>query len=98
RLAADLEASGLRLVHVEDILGRTSLAARLAARLFWRFALTRRAPDEPALVIAGRMEEGRSEALVFSQRNVLTNVLQLLTRIDLSATDRIVNFLPSHHC
>lgn len=96
-LADAIEADGIRLVWLDEVLAQAGRAGRLAARLFWRFALHRRRPDDPAVLLAGAMEPGQAEVLVLSQRNILTNILQLQSRIDISPADTVINLLPAHY-
>ncbi len=98
KLVEALEAGGVRMLRIDEILAATGRTARFAARLGWRFALHRRGPDDPAVMLAGRIEPGSTEVLVFTHRNILANILQLQTRVDVSMADTVVNLLPAHQC
>jgi acyl-[acyl-carrier-protein]-phospholipid O-acyltransferase/long-chain-fatty-acid--[acyl-carrier-protein] ligase len=100
--AKPLEQAGVKLVYLEDLLGGISAAQKLFALL--KVAL------HPASILRRRMQatatgvvlftsgsEGMPKAVELTHRNLLSNIRQMVSVIDLLETDRFFNALPLFH-
>ncbi len=54
-------------------------------------------PDDPAVVLFTSGSEGIPKGVVLSHRNLISNAIQLGTKIDFNKTDIILNALPLFH-
>ena len=81
------------------------VAGLCAPRLVWQSArkaflkqlTARSASDAPAVILFTSGSGGTPKAVVLSHKNLLSNVRQLLARIDLQRQDRVFNCLPIFH-
>jgi acyl-[acyl-carrier-protein]-phospholipid O-acyltransferase / long-chain-fatty-acid--[acyl-carrier-protein] ligase len=99
---AGLEATGLRIVYLEDVGATIGGLAKLRALLATRWAgrLHRRhhvSPDAPAVILFTSGSEGLPKGVVLTHRNLLSNCLQLSARIDFNSADVVLNALPVFH-
>jgi acyl-[acyl-carrier-protein]-phospholipid O-acyltransferase / long-chain-fatty-acid--[acyl-carrier-protein] ligase len=100
-----LEASGRRILWLEDLAREISPAAKLAALLADRFSglfaalVPRRgqAVDAPAVILFTSGSEGAPKGVALSHRNLLANCAQIAARVDFNPTDRVLNALPIFH-
>ncbi len=101
---AALEAAGLAVCFLEDLAGRLTLWHKVAGALgallpLWshRRANVDLKPADPAAVLFTSGSEGEPKGVVLSHDNLLSNTVQIQTRIDLRTDDRILNILPMFH-
>jgi acyl-[acyl-carrier-protein]-phospholipid O-acyltransferase/long-chain-fatty-acid--[acyl-carrier-protein] ligase len=97
-----LEDAGMKIHLLEEVRGRISRAQKLAAwlRTFVRspFAGTRTAPEDTAVVLFTSGSEGTPKGVELTHHNLLANIRQMLSVVDLMETDRFFNALPLFHC
>ena len=99
---AALEASGRRIVYLEDLAAKVNGAAKLRALVtswFVRLAHGRLKidPNSPAVILFTSGSEGTPKGVALSHRNLLSNCAQIAARIDFNPTDRVLNALPVFH-
>lgn len=92
----------VRLVYLEDVRDRVSLADKLCGLLSSPFAdriakRSGRSPDDPAVILFTSGTEGAPKGVVLSHTNILTNCQQLAARVAFNSTDVIFNALPVFH-
>ena len=100
-LAEALEGK-VRLVYLEDVRDRVSLADKLYGLLASPFAdriakRSGRSPHDPAVILFTSGSEGAPKGVVLSHANILTNCRQLAARVAFNPTDIIFNALPIFH-
>lgn len=93
--------AGIQIHYLEDVRARISLPARIATatrEIFHTSRFTLHAPpDSPAVILFTSGSEGLPKAVELSHRNLIANVRQMLSVIDLQDDDRIFNALPLFH-
>jgi len=95
-------AENLNLIYLEDlattISGLDKLTALIQSKVArsW-FSLDQQSPDKPAVVLFTSGSEGAPKGVVLSHRNILANHKQVLTRVDFTPQDTVLNFLPMFH-
>lgn len=98
---APLEAAGMQILFVEEVRGRISSAQKLAAglRAFFQspFTAARSRPEDSAVVLFTSGSEGTPKGVELTHRNLLANIRQMTSVIDLMETDRFFNALPLFH-
>jgi len=99
---AGLEASGRSVLYLEDIAAAIGAGAKLRAMIGAKFArrlLRRRniSPNAPAVILFTSGSEGLPKGVVLTHRNLLSNCMQLASRIDFNPTDIVLNALPIFH-
>jgi acyl-[acyl-carrier-protein]-phospholipid O-acyltransferase/long-chain-fatty-acid--[acyl-carrier-protein] ligase len=104
RLALDLEpfrAAGIEPLFLEDVRAGISTGRKLAAAIcaFFRlpFSHSGPAPTDTAVVLFTSGSEGTPKAVELTHRNVLANIRQLLSVMDILETDRLFNAMPLFH-
>ena len=101
-VVAALEASGRRIVWLEDEGAKISGGAKLWALLTSGHAAARHrrlgvSPDSPAVILFTSGSEGVPKGVVLTHRNLLANCAQLAARIDFNSSDVVLNALPVFH-
>ncbi len=89
-----------RFCYLEDLQQDLRLADRLwviLAMLAPRWATARSDADSPAVVLFTSGSEGRPKGVVLSHRAILSNIAQILSVVDFSAEDKVLNALPVFH-
>jgi acyl-[acyl-carrier-protein]-phospholipid O-acyltransferase/long-chain-fatty-acid--[acyl-carrier-protein] ligase len=96
-----LEASGRRILWLEDLAAQIGGGAKLAALVCDCFdpGPRRRTgeADRPAVILFTSGSEGAPKAVVLTHRNILANCAQVAARIDFSPADTVLNALPIFH-
>jgi acyl-[acyl-carrier-protein]-phospholipid O-acyltransferase / long-chain-fatty-acid--[acyl-carrier-protein] ligase len=97
-----LQEAGIRFLYLEDlrerITGLQKLVAALRCRLGPRSAL--RAPhssESPAVVLFTSGSEGTPKGVELTHANLLANIRQILSVLDVMDTDRFFSALPLFH-
>jgi acyl-[acyl-carrier-protein]-phospholipid O-acyltransferase/long-chain-fatty-acid--[acyl-carrier-protein] ligase len=98
---ARLEASGRRIVWLEDVAagigGLAKLWGLLSDRVAGLTAQRETHADTPAVILFTSGTEGTPKGVVLTHRNILANCAQVAARIDFNPTDRVMNALPIFH-
>ncbi len=104
RLGLDIQPfreAGLDVLFLEDIRSALSAAQKAAAavRQFFSsgFIGCSRDPEDTAVILFTSGSEGSPKGVELSHRNVLANIRQMLSVIDLVEIDRFFNALPLFH-
>lgn len=95
------ERAGIELLYLEEVRGKISGGAKLAAIAQQFVAPGLRAPglrkDDPAVVLFTSGSEGVPKGVLLSHANLLANIRQMLAMTDLQESDRVFNCLPLFH-
>jgi len=100
--AATTLATQVELVYLEDVAVNISLPAKLAGLFLSRFdslirLQSKKTSHDPAVILFTSGSEGTPKGVVLSQQNLLSNIQQLLSRIDFNRNDVALNALPLFH-
>ena len=97
-------AQQVKVIYLEDLIPQVNVFDKLRGlvnALFAKAAYQNKSgnakPDDPAVVLFTSGSEGVPKGVVLSHANILSNAIQLSTRIDFSAQDIIFNALPMFH-
>jgi acyl-[acyl-carrier-protein]-phospholipid O-acyltransferase/long-chain-fatty-acid--[acyl-carrier-protein] ligase len=88
------------IIYLEDIKERVSISDKLyamfasPARLHAKFKLD---PNNPALILFTSGSEGLPKGVVLSHKNIMSNIVQLSSRVDFNRQDIVFNCLPMFH-
>ena len=91
----------VRFVWLEDL--RAGLGRGAKLRGLWDSRRPHRLPgagtaaDQPAVVLFTSGSEGAPKGVVLSHRNLLANVAQILSVVDINPADRVMNAMPMFH-
>jgi acyl-[acyl-carrier-protein]-phospholipid O-acyltransferase / long-chain-fatty-acid--[acyl-carrier-protein] ligase len=93
-----------KIFYLEDIRPSVTLGDKLGAllkalapRQHLQGVLSRIKPDDPAVVLYTSGSEGTPKGVALSHANILANVYQACSRLDLNASDIVFNALPIFH-
>jgi acyl-[acyl-carrier-protein]-phospholipid O-acyltransferase / long-chain-fatty-acid--[acyl-carrier-protein] ligase len=97
-----LTAAGLQLLYLEDIREGINRGAKLTGALRARFRLgsllrTPHTAEDTAVVLFTSGSEGVPKGVELTHRNLISNVRQMLSVIDLQDWDRLLNAMPLFH-
>ena len=93
-------AHGVKIVYLEDIKQSISWRDKLFALTVDPALLHEKQavnPDSPALVLFTSGSEGEPKGVVLSHSNLMTNIVQLSSRVDFNRQDILFNCLPMFH-
>lgn len=97
-----LTESGIALIYLEDLRAQIGGGEKLLAALRLRFrpdTLLRADPgaDQTAVILFTSGSEGVPKGVELTHGNVLANIRQMLSVVDLTDEDRVFNALPTFH-
>jgi acyl-[acyl-carrier-protein]-phospholipid O-acyltransferase / long-chain-fatty-acid--[acyl-carrier-protein] ligase len=87
----------LEIVYLDDIRASISTGDKIRGVLAGMRPHEQRKPDDRAVILFTSGSEGTPKGVVLSHRNILTNIAQGLSRMDLNTEDRVFNALPVFH-
>ena len=96
-----LEGAACEVVYLEDVRAKIGLADKLyaaTAAMFPRRFRVETQPDEPGVVLFTSGSFGAPRGVVLSQKNLVSNVNQVATHIELDPDWVMFNPLPTFHC
>ncbi len=102
-LVAHIERQ-VKLIYIEDLLHTANwknkfysiLCSQMPGFFYARQWLSVK-PDDAAVVLFTSGSEGRPKAVLLSHKNIISNSIQLGTKIDFNKNDIILNALPLYH-
>jgi len=96
-----LETEGMQLLFLEEVGGRITRGQKLTAAMRALFQPARTAaragPEDTAVVLFTSGSESLPKGVELTHRNLLANIRQMLSVIDLMETDRFFSALPFFH-
>lgn len=96
-----LREAGAEIIYIEDVRKTITPAQRLGAlvseTLLKRAFEFSQSPEETAVILFTSGSEGVPKGVELSHRNLLANIRQMLSVIDLNDADRFFNALPLFH-
>ncbi|MGB1077158.1 MAG: acyl-[ACP]--phospholipid O-acyltransferase [Bdellovibrionales bacterium] len=88
------------IVYLEDIKAQVKLSDKICALLTSPRRLHTRqrvSPHDPALILFTSGSEGMPKGVVLSHANIMSNIVQLSSRVDFNRQDIVFNCLPMFH-
>lgn len=89
--------AGIEILFLEDIRAGISAAQKFAAALWSQSPIGLPKAEDSAVILFTSGSEGDPKAVELSHRNVLANIRQMVSVIDLMESDRFFNALPLFH-
>lgn len=92
-----LEATGARMLWLEDVGAKIGPFDKLMAALTARRPVVATKPSAPAVMLFTSGSEGTPKGVLLSHENLVANAAQVSARIDFSRADTLFNVLPVFH-
>jgi acyl-[acyl-carrier-protein]-phospholipid O-acyltransferase/long-chain-fatty-acid--[acyl-carrier-protein] ligase len=89
--------AGIEVLFVEDVRAGISAAQKISVVFSSRAPLGFPKSEDPAVVLFTSGSEGDPKAVELTHRNILANIRQMVSVIDLMESDRFFNALPLFH-
>ncbi len=89
-----------KIVYLEDIKKEMTLADKLFGLMANPASVHKNnkiKPDDPALILFTSGSEGMPKGVVLSHGNIMSNIVQLSSRVDFNRQDVVFNCLPMFH-
>lgn len=96
-----LESATCEVIYLEDVRAKIGIEDKLYAAMagmFPRQFRTETKPDDPGVLLFTSGSYGAPKGVVLSQRNLVSNVMQVAAHIDLDPAWVMFNPLPVFHC
>ncbi|MCB9963578.1 MAG: acyl-[ACP]--phospholipid O-acyltransferase [Rhodospirillales bacterium] len=98
-LIADLKQI-TRIIYLEDVRKHITFADKLVGLMTSPAALHKRfkiKPTDPAVILFTSGSEGAPKGVVLSHKNLMSNIVQISSRVDFNRQDIVFNCLPMFH-
>jgi len=89
--------AGIEILFLEDVRAGISAAQKLSVVFSSRAPLGFPKSEDPAVVLFTSGSEGDPKAVELTHRNILANIRQMVSVVDLMESDRFFNALPLFH-
>ena len=100
----DQLSTQVKICYLEEVVENIPLTKKLLSLVIAKFPkaayrkrMPQHDPDAPAVVLFTSGSEGTPKGVVLSHSNLLANGIQMSTRVDFNAQDKILNALPLFH-
>lgn len=87
----------VRIVYLDDMRKTITFGDKIAGLRRGSKPQVATKPDDPAAILFTSGSEGTPKGVVLSHKNLLSNVHQVLARMDVNGEDRVFNALPVFH-
>ena len=94
------EAAGIDVIRLEDVRSKISGSAKLAALITQVFnpkSRIRQPKSSTAVILFTSGSEGVPKGVELTHRNLMANIRQMISMIDIEDSDRLFNSLPLFH-
>lgn len=100
--AVNILADKVEVIYLEDVAQKINLLAKLNGLWMSKFdslirLQSKKQADDSAVILFTSGSEGTPKGVVLSHQNLLSNIQQLVSRIDFNANDVALNALPLFH-
>lgn len=95
----EFERLGVRVFYIEDIVKTFSVWKKIKAYLSYKtkYVPNPKSGEKRAIILFTSGSEGNPKAVVLSHQNIVANVYQLSSMIDINGQDLMFNALPMFH-